>query len=100
MKVDDRYYCIKDRYDGNSLVNKSGMIYEVRMYDFNFDKNTIWMSNESHMSIYFYRSMRDIYGNIKEQRFGYIFSDYFISLRELRKLKLKRLKMWTRYEEG
>ena len=36
--------------------------------------------------------MRDMYGNIKKQRLCYIFSDYFISIRESRKVKLDLLK--------
>ena len=97
MKVGEVYYCIKDRYDGDTIVNKSGKFYVIKMYDFNFDRNTIWLDNDSRTSIYFYSirdnfSMRDMYGNIKKQRLCYIFSDYFISIRESRKLKLGKLK--------
>ena len=98
MKEGEVYYCIKDRYDGDTIVNVAGEFYKVRMYDFNFDNNTVWMDNECHMSLYFYsieekrRSRRDIYGNIKEHRFGFIFSDYFISIRESRRIKLDRLR--------
>lgn len=92
MKVGDKCYCIRTRFhdfedSSSKIINNCGNFYEIKVYNPDFDANTIWLDNETHESGYFY-VLRD------GKRAHYIFSDYFISLSESRKIKLNRLKLW------
>ena len=89
MKNGEKYYCIKDRYQdyecmSSKLINKSGKFYEIKMFNPSFDPNTIWLDNEKHEGGYFY-----VLKHIKHSH--YIFSDYFISLKESRMLRLDKI---------
>lgn len=88
MKDSELYYCIKDRFDKDKVVNYSGRYYAVELF---VDSNllihhidTVWMENELGNSYYYVFSGPQPIGI-------YIFGDYFISKQELRKLKLENI---------
>jgi hypothetical protein len=83
MKVGDIYYCIKDRFNNdNKIINKSGNKYEILFIREKY--NRISITNESKFNNYFYCIIDD--------NKSWIFSEFFVSLKHYRKLKLEKIK--------
>jgi hypothetical protein len=83
MKVGDKLYCIKNRFLYNDrcnlLVNKAGHEYVI----LEISHNTITLDSEEHSNQYFY--------SLEDDDLHYYYEDYFITIIEARKLKLKKI---------
>lgn len=83
MKIGDRYYCIKDRYDSeNKLVHATGKSYKI--LEIGTNMVTLEVENVQPDNHFFYVF-------ISVDNFYYCFWDYFITTQEARKFKLKNL---------
>jgi len=82
MKIGDKVYCTKSRYNEDDLVNESGKNYKILKIVAN---NNIFLSsnlNENN-TLFYYRKDKDNY--------HYFFYDYFLDSKEYRKRKLEKL---------
>lgn len=85
MKVGDFYYCIRSRYSGKNgsmLVHKSDEKYEIKQI--RESVNRITLKTECRYDDYFFYT-------IKKDDMYWSFNDYFVSLSDYRKMKLKKL---------
>lgn len=84
VKIGDKYYCIKDRYHYYNNINKAGKIYKV--IRLNLEHDWVCLSTElvENSNNEFFYSLIDDYE-------CYYFYEYFISIKEYRKLKLQKL---------
>lgn len=86
MKIGEKVYCIKTRdlsYDG-VVLNKSGKIYEVISNNvYTSSDNAITISNDINEDSYYYTTVND-------GRHYYLY-EYFITVKEQRRLKIKKL---------
>jgi len=82
MKEHDKVYCINDTYI-NGNIDVCRYIKHKTYIISQLCDDTIWIKSENTISYYF-----TIDGNYNENR---IFSDYFVTLQELRKIKLDKI---------
>lgn len=83
INVGDKFYCIKNR-DKSNRIHRTGNIYKVSRL--NLDYDFIGLNTELNAEFddgYFYSLIND-------DKYHY-FYDYFISMREYRKEKLKKI---------
>ena len=87
MKIGDNMLCITTRYNSNTfnLVHRAGKMYKIT----NLYSGTIILENEDDLT---YRYWYDLNRAMDTtNRSGYLFEDYFMTIRESRKLKLEKL---------
>lgn len=83
MKVGDKLYCINDRKYIGSPINISGKIYEILAINSYKNTTTITMSNEIGDQSFYY--------SLKNNTEHYYIYNYFMTIKEMRKLKLKKI---------
>lgn len=85
MKIGEKIYCIKD-YELNSCRFIANQYYIIENFDTAIDWSVVCLIN----NIWFYTNKKDVDKQINKGYSPY-FGEYFITLKDHRKLKLKKL---------